>query len=96
MVIWNNFFHDMTALELINDLAPLCDDAIKNGKGNIIIIGDNGPDYNPSSYKNMFLFGRLWKNTFLDSLTITTNPAGLSAHNDIEHLWSPLSNALTF
>ena len=89
----NIFFHEMTALEHINDLAPLCFDVIENRKGNMIIIGDNGPDYNPS--KNMFLFGRLWETTFLDSLTITTNPAGLSANIDIEHLWSPLSNALT-
>ena len=70
----NNLFHEMTALEHIKDLAPLPFDAIENGKGNMIIISDNGPDY-----KNMFLFERLWKNTFPDSLTITTNPA----HNHI-------------
>ena len=51
----NNCFYEMTALEHINDFAPLCFDAIENGKRNMIIIGDNGPDYNPSSYKNMFL-----------------------------------------
>ena len=91
----NNFFHDVTCLEHVNDLAPLCTEMRKIGKGNMIIIADNGPDYHPSSYKNLMLFGKLFKEANLDMPTVTTNPAGLSAHNPIEHLWSPCSNALT-
>ena len=85
----------MTCLKHVNDLTPLCTEMQKIRKGNMIIIADNGPDYTPSSYKNLMLFGKLFKEANFDMLTVTTNPAGLSAHNPIEHLWSPCSNALT-
>ena len=39
--------------------------------------------------------GRLWRDVNLSKLSCITYPAGHSAHNPIEHAWSPLSNALT-
>ena len=59
------------------------------------IIGDNGPDMNPTSYVNIFYLGRLWRDINLTKLTAITYPAGRSAYNPIEHAWSPLSNRLT-
>ena len=67
----------------------------KNGKSFVTIVGDNGPDMNPTSYLNIFYFGRLWRDIGLTKLTTITYPAGRSAYNPIEHAWSPLSNKLT-
>ena len=50
---------------------------------------------NPTSYLNIFYFGRLWRDIGLTKLTTITYPAGRSAYNPIEHTWSPLSNKLT-
>ena len=49
----NNFFHENTCLEHINNLYPICCESLKRGKSNFIVIADNGPDCNQSSYKNV-------------------------------------------
>ena len=69
--------------------------AAKNGRTFLTVVGDNGPDMNPSGYINLLHWGRLWRNSNLTRLTCVTYPAGRSAFNPIEHAWSPLSNALT-
>ena len=79
-----------------NDLLPLIKESTKNnGKSFLTIIGDNGPDMNPTSYVNIFYLGRLWRDINLTKLTAITYPAGRLAYNPIEHAWSPLSNRLT-
>ena len=91
----NNFFHDNTCLEHVNDLYPICCESRNRGKTIFIVIADNGPDYNASSNKNSMLYEQLWKESGLDLLIITANESGWSAMNPIEHLCSPLSSSLT-
>ena len=79
----NNFLHSSTCIEHINDLFPICTEATRNGVSSILVISDNGPDYNPTSVKNDLLYYELWKKSGLDCLTITSNAAGLSAFNPI-------------
>ena len=93
--IRNNIFHGSTSLEHINDLYPICVEAVNNGKGIFITFIDNGPDYNPSSYKNFFMYGRLWRKSNLDLFNTGSHASGQSASNDIEHCWSLLSRRLT-
>ena len=94
--IRNNIFHGSTSLEHINDLYPICVEAVNNGKGIFITFVDNGPDYNPSSYKNFFMYGRYWRKSNVDLLINTgSHASGQSAFNDIEHCWSLLSRRLT-
>ena len=79
-----------------NDLLPvLKESSTESHKSFITIVGDNGPDMNPSGYINTFYFGRLWRDTGVTKLSCVTYPAGRSAFNPIEHAWSPLSNCLT-
>ena len=91
----NNIFHGSTCLEHVNDLFPICSNAVKDGKGVFIAFVDNGPDYNPTSVKNILLYGRLWKLSGLDVLCVGSHAAGESAYNDIEHGWALLSLRLT-
>ena len=79
----NNFLHSSTCIEHINDLYPICTEATRNGVSSILIISDNGPDYNPTSVKNELLYYELWKKSGLDCLAITSNAAGLSVFNPI-------------
>ena len=91
----NNYFHENTCLEHINDLFPILNEVVKKGKTCVTLIGDGGPDYNPNSYKNEMLYAKLWAKSGLDMLVVTSNAAGWSAMNPIEHLWAPLSSSLT-
>ena len=95
MYLKNNIFRKSACLDHVNDLFPICKEAVKNGIVSFTVISYNGPDYNLTSYKNELLYYELWKESKLDFLTVTSNAAGLSAFNPIEHLWSPLSNCLT-
>ena len=50
------FFH-------INDLFPICTEATRNGVSSILVISDNGPDYNHevTSVKNELILRTLEK-----------------------------------
>ena len=43
-----------------NDLPNLLKVAVENGKIFLTLIGDNGPDMNPTSYINTYYFGTIW------------------------------------
>jgi len=78
-----------------NDLLPILQGASDQGKSFVEVIGDNGPDMDPTNYMNIFFWGRLWRDTKLTRMSCISYPAGHSAFNPIEHAWSPLSNSLT-
>ena len=60
----------------------------------MVLICDNGPNYNPNSVKNLLMYAHLFKEANLDMFTVTSNAAGWSALNPIEHLWSKCSSQL--
>ena len=79
----------------MNDLHPILVAAKEKGKSFVEVIGDNGPDKDPTNYINIFYWGRLWRETNLTRLSCISYPSDHSAFNPIEHAWSPLSNKLT-
>ena len=62
-------------------------------KGVVSLLVDGGPDFSPKHLINLLAYGRLWKDSNLDCLMVTTHAAGYSAYK-IEHAWSLLSRAL--
>ena len=70
-------------------------EAVRNGKGIFLAYVDNGPDYSPASYKNLILFGRLWRGSNLDIFNVGSHASGQSAFNDIEHARALMSRRLT-
>ena len=45
--------------------------------------------------KNIFCFYKYWQKDNFDLLTVTSEAAGFSAYNSIEHLWALVSKKLT-
>ena len=74
---------------------PILVTAKEKGKSFVEVIGDNGPDMDPTNYINIFYWGRLWKDINLTRLSRISYPADHSAFNPIEHAWSPLGSKLT-
>jgi hypothetical protein len=61
----------------------------------LLIQADGGPDCTPESVSNIIMYGRLWMALDLAVMAVLIYASGLSALGAIEHLWSPLSTALT-
>ena len=74
---------------------PILVAAKEKGKSFVEVIGDNGPDTDPTNYRHIFYWGRLWRDTNLTRLSCISYPSGHSAFNSIENAWSPLSNKQT-
>ena len=74
---------------------PILVTAKEKGKSLVGVIGDNGPDMDPTNYINIFYWGRLWRDTNVTRLSCISYPAGHSAFNPIGHAWSPLCNKFT-
>ncbi len=90
-------FHVSTSANWVRDVFSMWLDtppALRPSDG-VLLSVDGGPDLTPSSVVNMLMFGRLWLALGLPMLAVVTHAAGWSALNWIEHLWAPLSNALT-
>ena len=87
-------FHSSTSEMHTNDLKPVLDPVVREGKTIITLIVDGGPDWSTGSLLNAVYFRRLWKVCNLDMLCITSFAARYSAYNPIEHLWSILSKKL--
>ena len=87
-------FHSSTIQSHLNNLKPMVDAAVSEGKTVIISIADGGPDWITASLLNMLFYMRLWRDCNLELLVITSFAARYSAYNPIEHLWSPLSKKL--
>ena len=66
----------------------------ENKKSVFFVLSDNGPDFYPSALINTIYYYQLFCHLQLDMLSVLTYAARYSAFNPIEHLRSPLSNAL--
>jgi hypothetical protein len=88
-------FHPTTNLDHVNDMSDIFAPLIAENKFVGLLEIDGGGDWSTKSVENFYNYGRLWRDSTLDGLVATCFAAGSSAHNDIEHFWSPASNALT-
>ena len=90
-------FHNSSAMIHSNDLTEILKEVRdKNPKKNsVLLVSDNGPDWNPQSLQTFLYMGRLWRDSNLDCLMLTTYLPGFSRFNMIEHAWAPLTKALT-
>ena len=87
-------FHSATSTAHASDLTNIFCQVPAAQRKIISLLVDGGPDFSPKHVVNLLTYGRLWKDRCLDALIITCHAPGQSAHNDIEHAWSPLSKAL--
>lgn len=75
-----------------NDLHYLLSTAqVAGDKKAVLLVSDNGPDWNPKFPQTFLYLGRLWRDLQLDALVQTTYAAGHSRFNMIERAWAPLS-----
>lgn len=75
-----------------NDLFRLLNEMkVADEKKAILLISDNGPDWNPKFLQTFLYLGRLWRDLKLDVLVQTSYAAGYSRYNMIERAWAPLS-----
>ena len=87
-------FDSTTCMTHCNDLFPILNAQVNDGKTCAFIKVDNGPDWNLHSLVNAFYLHRLWKDAKLDILCVLSYAAKYSAYNNVEHLWSPMSKRL--
>ena len=88
-------FNSTTAVTHTTDLYNIIvNDDLLLRKPVLMLLSDNGPDFNPKSLLDTIYFYRYFKKLNLDMLTVFTFAARYSAFNCIEHLWSPLSDKL--
>lgn len=57
----------------------------------VVIVVDNGPDWNKTSLKTLLAMGKLWADLKLDYLHVTSYAPGNSKYNPIEHAWAPMT-----
>ena len=89
-------FNGTTIATHVDDIIKIVsEDESLSSKSLMMLMSDNGPDFNPKSMLNMIYFYRLFKHLNLDLLAVFTYAARYSAYNCIEHLWAPLSNKLS-
>ena len=55
-----------------NDLLPILRGVVEDGKSFVEVIGDNGPDMDPTNYLNIFYWGRLWRDTKITKFSCTS------------------------
>jgi hypothetical protein len=72
--------------DLIQILQPLT-----STKKAVILVVDNGPDWNKTSCKTFLAMGRLWKQLKLDYFLLISYAPGDSKYNPIEHAWAPIT-----
>lgn len=60
----------------------------------LVVVSDGGPDFNPNHLVNQVYLSRLFQESGLEGMIVTTYCPGHSALNPIEHFWAPLTNAL--
>ena len=58
------------------------------------IITDGGDGYKNTRMATILLYGRIFRDFGLEGLILFRRTGGLSAYNNIEHVWSPISSAL--
>ena len=88
LVFRANKFNKDNAFTHKNDLSAVIQ---HQNKSAVIIVCDNGPDWNKTSLKTFVAMGRLWQMHQLDYLCMIAYAAGDSKYNPIEHAWSPIT-----
>lgn len=78
----------------IEDMLPLIKKRQNEGVRFLVIISDGGPDYNPNHIINQLFWSKLFRQSGLDGMIVTTYCPGYSALNPVEHLWAPLTHAI--
>ena len=85
-------FHKTSPMTHANDLHYLLSVAgVARGKKAVLLITDNGPDWNPKFPQTFLYLGLVWRDLQLDSLVQTTYTPGYSRFNMTERAWAPLS-----
>ncbi|XP_033114974.1 uncharacterized protein LOC117115334 [Anneissia japonica] len=79
----------------VNDMLPLLQDDMRNGKSIVSIVADGGCDFHTGHQTNLLYYSRLFRDSHVDLLMITAYAPGQSALNPIEHVWGPCTQALT-
>ncbi len=83
-----------------SSIEPHFDDLLKilphklGAKSILVLIPDNGPDWNWSCLANILYASELFRQLDLDALMSASHCPGESAYNQIEHLWAPLTTAI--
>ena len=76
----------------VNDLHYLLSIAqVAGDKKAVLLVSNNGPDWNPKFPQTFLYLGHLWRDLQLDALVQTTYAAGHSRFNMVERAWAPLS-----
>ena len=94
VVLSQQKFRDVNIAEHVNNMIPLLQSAVEEGKTCAVIISDGGPDWGPKSWAVLLYIVRLFKELNLDLLTLTNHAPYQSAYNMIEHCWAYLSGLL--
>lgn len=81
----------------VGDLRAILEAKESSGKLRPVlsIITDGGDGYKNTRMSTILLYGRIFRDFQLEGLILFRRAGGLSAYNNIEHLWSPISSALS-
>ena len=81
-------FQKSSGMSHANDLHHLLhNEAATGGKKAILLVTDNGLDWNPRLMQTFYALRRLWRDLQLDGLVQVTYAAGYSRYNMIERAW---------
>ena len=94
VVLSQQKFRDVNIAEHVNNIMPLIESAVEEGKTCAVIVSDGGPDWGPKSWAVLLYIARLFKELNLDMVTLTNHAPYQSAYNMIEHIWAYLSGLL--
>ncbi|XP_071483400.1 uncharacterized protein [Diadema antillarum] len=77
------------------DVLPITQELREEGRTAVLLVVDNGADFNPRSHVTQFFYGKLWKDGDLDAMAVLSYCAGDSKLNPIERIWGHLTKKLT-
>ena len=79
----------------MSDIMESVRSSVAEGKTIHKLIVDGGSDYNVNHPVKEIFYGRLFRDTGLDGLIVTSYCPGHSSLNPIERLWGQVTKALT-
>ncbi|XP_038058591.1 uncharacterized protein LOC119729873 [Patiria miniata] len=68
---------------------------VSSGRSLMVLLVDGGADFNVNHTVNEIYYARLFRDSNLDALVVTSYCPGDSALNPIERVWAPCTRALT-
>ncbi|XP_022111577.1 uncharacterized protein LOC110990782 [Acanthaster planci] len=88
--------HDEVTIEThIGDVLQMVHSMVAARKTILVLIVDGGCDYNINHPAKEIFYGRLFRDTNLDGLVVTSYCPGHSSLNPIERLWGQVTKALS-